>query len=153
MEDLPINEQSHGDDLTGVEQGHFDEFDQAMMQAREQEGSLEPESVYANPEHAPAAPHVSGAEIIAPVVQLGCALLAPNWDIQPEEQQALADSYGALIDKYFPDGAGSFGVELNALLITGAIVTPRLGKPRRIEKDIDTTREAANDDTPSQTAS
>ena len=38
-----------------------------------------------------------------------------------------------MIEKYFPGGAGTFGIELSALLITGAIIAPRLKKPRKYE--------------------
>lgn len=115
-----------GDDLTQTEQSHFDEFAQINAE-------LEPEAQAQGYEQAEAA-NISGAELIAPVVSLALGVLAPNWNVGPEEQAALSDSYGALIDKYFPEGAGAFGVELSALMITAAILTPRLGTPRKVEE-------------------
>lgn len=70
------------------------------------------------------------AEILQPVIDLACAVGCPNWQIKQAEREALAQAYGDLIDKYFPDGVGQFGVELNALLVTAAIFTPRIGQPR-----------------------
>lgn len=73
----------------------------------------------------------STAELLLPVVGLMCGLFCPAWNIQQVEQQALAEAYGAVVDKYFPDGI-NFGVELNALLITAAIIGPRLKMPRTV---------------------
>jgi hypothetical protein len=129
-----------GDDLQQTEQAHFDEF--AAIQA----ALNETEPLTSNSEqYQPAeAVSVSGAELIFPVVGLACAVLAPSWNITTDEQQALADNYGAVIDKYFPEGAGSFGVELSALLVTGAILAPRLGTPRKPEKETKTDEKAAD---------
>ncbi|TVL36224.1 hypothetical protein [Shewanella xiamenensis] len=122
------------EDLSSVEPEHFSEFDAALAAAQQIEGGgLQAENQGYQPTQAA---HVSGSELIAPIVGLTCAIFAPNWNISPEEQQALADSYGALIDKYFPEGAGAFGVELNALIITGAILAPRFKTPRHAEKEV-----------------
>ena len=120
-----------GDDTRKTEPEHFTEFAnvQQMAAALEGEPTQPAQAGYQPPEPV----HVSGAEVIAPIVSLACGLLAPNWNIGTEEQQALSESYGALVDKYFPEGASAFGVELNALLITAAIITPRLGTPRKSE--------------------
>ncbi|MCW3173755.1 hypothetical protein [Shewanella subflava] len=127
MQNLDSPAELIGDDLQDTEQGHFDEF--ASITAE-----LEPETQ--NQTYEAAAPvSISGAEIILPVVSLACGVLAPNWDIKPEEQAALADCYGALMDKYFPDMAESGGVELSALLVTAAILTPRLSTPRKLEPE------------------
>lgn len=59
-------------------------------------------------------------------------IFAPNWDVQTEEKQALCEAYGAIIDKYYPDGiAGRFSAELTALTVTGMIIAPRMGTPRK----------------------
>ncbi len=135
-----------GDDLTHTEQAHFDEFVGIENMAAELEGEAFPNS----PQQAeqPEA-QITGKELVAPVVALACTMLAPAWNIQNEEVDALSSAYGDLLDKYFPEGAGAFGVELSALLVTGAIIMPRLGKPRREETQIDTSKEAANDGTES----
>jgi len=81
------------------------------------------------------------AEVIHPLISFGCDLACPKYQIQPAEKQALADGYADLIDKYFPEGIGAFGVELNALLVTAAIFGPRVAKgiparaPEKREKE------------------
>lgn len=153
MEDLSINEQND-DDLTGVEPEHFIEFEQVAAAAAEMEGDQLPltgQSTSGEGYQPTQAAEMSGAELLAPLVSLAFGLLAPNWNVAAEEQQAIAESYGALVDKYYPEGAGTFGVELNALILTAAIVGPRLGTPRKLEKTIiDTKKEAANDDASSE---
>lgn len=73
------------------------------------------------------------AEVIAPLIGFGCDIGCPNYQIQKAEKQALAEAYGELIDKYYPEGVGAWGVELNALLMTAAIFGPRVaqGVPAR----------------------
>ncbi|MGI2072630.1 hypothetical protein [Shewanella baltica] len=127
MENLESPAELIGDEFNDTEQSHFDEF--ASIAAE-----LEPEAQSQSYEAA-APVNISAAEIILPVVSLACGVLAPNWDIKPEEQAALADCYGALMDKYFPDIAESGGVELSALLVTAAILTPRLSTPRKLEPE------------------
>ena len=88
----------------------------------------------------------SGAELVAPIVELVSAVAVPNWRLKAPEKRALTEAYGALIDKYFPDGPGQWGPEINAIMLTAAIVTPRLvagTPPRAEEKAIN--REAASD--------
>lgn len=65
-------------------------------------------------------------------------IFAPNWNVQTEEKQALCEAYGAVIDKYYPDGVGGqFATELTALTITGMIFVPRMNTPRKKpEKDV-----------------
>lgn len=141
-----------GDDLTKTEQGHFDEFAAIEQMAAELDGEATPNLL--NPQ-ATAEQTITGKELVMPVVALGCNLLAPAWEIQPEEVDALSSAYGELLDKYFPEGAGAFGVELSALLVTGAIIAPRLGKPRKepteqekaqSQTEINTKQKAANDE-------
>lgn len=68
------------------------------------------------------------AEILEPLVSFGCDLACPNYRIKSDEKKELSESYGELIDKYFPGGIGNYGVELNALLVTAAIFGPRVAK-------------------------
>ena len=75
-------------------------------------------------------PQVPTKELVAPLVSLVCMAVVPAWEISQDEQGALADSYAAVIDKYFPEGI-SMGPELGALLVTAAIIAPRLGRPMK----------------------
>lgn len=78
------------------------------------------------------APEIPTHEILLPVITLATAMACPNWQITEDENRMLAESYAAILDKYFPNAAGNFGVEINALLITGAVFMPRLGKPPKL---------------------
>jgi len=68
--------------------------------------------------------------LIGGVLGMGFAVLAPNWQIRPEEVEQLTDVYSALLSKYCPDGLGNYGVEISALMLTAAVIGPRLGTPR-----------------------
>lgn len=57
-------------------------------------------------------------------------IVAPNWEVSEAETQQLAGAYAGVLDKYFPGGMESFGVEVGAALVTAAIIAPRIGKPR-----------------------
>ena len=88
-------------------------------------------------------PEPKTAEILHPVLMMGFGVIAPNWQISDEEAFQLAEVYGQLIDKYFPDGMGNYGAEITAVMVTGAIVLPRLKTPRKIEPKEDEQKAAA----------
>ena len=82
----------------------------------------------------PEAPEVETAEVLYMVIHPLFNVMAPAWNIQEVESRQLAEVYGALLDKYWPDSAALMGVELSAALTTLAILGPRLGKPRKFEE-------------------
>lgn len=82
-------------------------------------------------------------DILEPVLAMGFGVLAPNWQVQPQEVEQLADVYAQLLDKYFPDGLGDYGVEISAVMVTGAIVLPRLKTPRKVEQVEEVEKDAA----------
>ena len=85
----------------------------------------------------PPAPTIPTKDLIAPLVALVCSAAVPAWEITTAEQDTLAESYAAVVDKYFPAGI-SMGPEVGALLVTAAIIVPRLGTPARPESAPDT---------------
>ncbi|MFK5948524.1 MAG: hypothetical protein QM500_07115 [Methylococcales bacterium] len=74
-------------------------------------------------------------DILLPVVSFACDILAPNWQIQESEKEILSESYADVLDKYFPNSMGNFGIEFNALLVTVAIFAPRIKTPRNIKPE------------------
>lgn len=70
------------------------------------------------------------AELVQPLVSLLCVTVAPAWEITAAEQEQLAGAYADVIDKYFPDGV-PMGPEVGAIMVTAAIVMPRLGRPMK----------------------
>ncbi len=101
--------------------------DDAALAALEAEASAA-----ALPEAAPAKESET-AEVLALVMAPAFDVIAPNWNISKSEVKTLSEAYGAVIDKYFPDALNGFGVELTAVIMTLAIVAPRMHKPRKLE--------------------
>ena len=71
--------------------------------------------------------------LIGEVAGPAFGLLAPNWNIQPAEIEALSSAYAALAVKYLPN-VSSMGPEIGAAMVTLAIFAPRRGVPRKLEK-------------------
>lgn len=77
-----------------------------------------------------------GGQRPAPVLKTGEALaklyvplasvLAPNWKLTADECKALGEAHGAVIDFYFPDGLAALGPWGSAILVTAAVVGPRM---------------------------
>lgn len=88
------------------------------------------------PEAAPV-PEVTTAEVLRPLMRAGFDILAPKWKVSDEESYQLATAYAAVLDKYFPDGVmGRWGAEFNAIILTVAIIGPRLKiAPRDVPKE------------------
>lgn len=93
---------------------------------------LRAESRAEGDQDAPAGP--STGELLAALLRPTFDIVAPDWRVTDSECEMLGQAYGAVIDKYFPDL--EMGVELTAVLVTAAVLGPRLRKPRRQEKDI-----------------
>ena len=72
-------------------------------------------------------------EVLALVMGPAFEVLAPNWKISDSEARQLANAYGAVIDKHFPGALGNFGIELTAVVMTLAVIAPRMHKPRKLE--------------------
>ena len=79
---------------------------------------------------ADAAPPVPTDQLLCPLIVFLFSTAAPNWKVSNAECAQLATAYAAVLDKYYPDGVLSrWGVELNALLLTVAIIGPRVNLP------------------------
>lgn len=74
-------------------------------------------------------------EILQPLFTMGFGILAPNWQVSEDETEQLAGAYAMLMDKYLPTGMGAYSVEIAAIMITGAVVIPRLKVPRKDEPE------------------
>lgn len=78
-----------------------------------------------------AEPEMSTQEMLYPAIRLVMDIIAPSWKITDTECTSLASAYAAVLDKYYPDGLGRFGVEINAIFITAIVFTPRMKTPRK----------------------
>lgn len=79
------------------------------------------------PEPEPAG--VSNADALQMVLGPLFAIAAPRWNMQQAEIEQLAIVWGEVADKYMPEGL-ALGVELNAAIVTLAVLGPRLSMPR-----------------------
>lgn len=78
------------------------------------------------------APVMPTADVLYPIARLAFDKGAPLWAVSDDEVRTLCDAYGALLDKYFPDGfLDRFGVELSAIMVTIAVFGPRWGTPMK----------------------
>lgn len=59
-------------------------------------------------------------------------ILAPAWEVPPEEIRALAEADGAALDAWFPDGflVGKYGALLAMAAVNIAVLGPRIKQPR-----------------------
>ena len=71
-------------------------------------------------------------QIITILLGTGFSVATPNWGIQKAEVEAMSDAYAPLLNKYFPD-ISALGPEIAAVLVTAAILGPRIGMDRKIE--------------------
>jgi hypothetical protein len=78
---------------------------------------------------------IPSAQLVEMAISPLFNMLAPNWNVQDEEVSALGEAYGALLDKYFPDGVATrYSVEFTALLCTATVFGSRIGVPRKKPK-------------------
>lgn len=78
----------------------------------------------------PEKPKSSWVPIIGGLMPAVCAVFFPNWGITEQEQEGLASTAGAVLDKYFPDPGGDNWREEFAL--GGAVL--EVGAPRILQK-------------------
>lgn len=88
----------------------------------------DPAAVAAAPE-----PEIPTGQVLAMVLSPAFEVIAPNWHMTTTEVRTLADAYGAVLDKHFPDALANIGIELTAVVVTLAILAPRMHKPRKLE--------------------
>lgn len=83
-------------------------------------------------ESTPPQPDIPTTEMLNAVLVPMFATLCPNWVVTNEECAQVAQAWGPVLDKYFPDWVTKFGVEVNAVLITVLVFGPRWSTPRKI---------------------
>lgn len=88
----------------------------------------DPAAVAAAPE-----PEIPTGQVLVMVLAPAFEVIAPNWNLTQTEVRTLADAYGAVLDKHFPDALANIGIELTAVVVTLAILAPRMHKPRKLE--------------------
>lgn len=79
---------------------------------------------------------VSLADILKPAIQTTFDLAVPHWKIKDHESQALADSYGAVFELFWPnlDVDPRYAALGMAALTTFAVIGPRLKADKEAEE-------------------
>lgn len=93
------------------------------------------------PDGSDTGPEIDTAEFIEGIAAPMFAIMAPDL-LKPAEVKALAGAWAPVIDKYFPDL--NLGVELNAAIVTLAIVGPKVAAAKA-EKKAEAERQEAGD--------
>lgn len=106
-------------DLAALEQ-HLNDSPDLTLPGQEQEPEKEPD--------------IPTADVLKMVLTPIADIFCPAWNLKGAEIEQLAEAYAPVLDKYMPGGM-SFGVELNAVLVTALIIGPRMKTPRKPEQD------------------
>ena len=114
-------EDNHVDTLEGM-QDEGAALDGALPQAENQTAAAPPKTI-----------GMPSAEILRPALAWGAKAFAPNWSVSLEETNRLADTLGAVLDKWVPGGAlamlNHWKEEVALLGCAFAIFSLRLGVP------------------------
>src|SRR5438046_9760890 len=91
----------------------------------EEKASLESEAAAIEGEYlqagegvSPEKPKISTADALTLILRKTFHIMAPAWDVTDDECALLGESYGAVVDKYWPNGVG---VEIGAVLATAIV--------------------------------
>jgi hypothetical protein len=95
------------------------------LEAEAEEAGEGPRGEYVGPEGQ--AEDMSSAELCTMLTQTTFALVAarkgPHWELSDGEAQQAGEAYGALLDKWFPEGVA--GPEVAAVMVTTTLILPR----------------------------
>jgi hypothetical protein len=96
------------------------------------------------------------AELCTAILSIGFSLIGSrrgaHWELNRTEADETGKAIAAVLDKYFPDLAGSSGAEVTAAMTLGMVLMGRLAEDKRIqEKEVGPKAQpqpAANNDAP-----
>lgn len=77
-------------------------------------------------------------ELCTAILAIGFSLVASrrggHWELNPTEADETGKAIGAVLDKYFPNLAGSSGAEVTAAMTLGMVLMGRLAEDKRIQE-------------------
>ncbi len=97
--------------------------DHEALEAMANEDRPEDDPNAPTPGRAPA--EIETAIVVRGMLEPTALILAPNWNLQEAELDALASAYADVLDKYVPDGVGNMP-EVVAAMLTVGVFLPRL---------------------------
>ncbi|GKT12952.1 MAG: hypothetical protein ISEC1_P1944 [Thiomicrorhabdus sp.] len=108
-------------------EGVAEEFAKAALDHEENNPPAEAVAVFESD------PEVLG--VLTGFTTMICSSLAPNWDVEPEENSMIAEAFEMVLDKYMPGVKDNVGVEFALVMAIGGVVLSRFGKPLKIERE------------------
>lgn len=85
------------------------------------------------PDAPPSQPEIPTGAFLQSILAPVFAMFAPNWRVSEAEVSQLAETWGAVIDKWFPDGVlNRFGPEIAAASVTIMVFAPRMKIPPKL---------------------
>ncbi len=83
-------------------------------------------------------PSMETGELCTAILSIGFSLVASrrgaHWELNRTEADETGRAIGAVLDKYFPDLAGSSGAEVTAAMTLGMVLMGRLAEDKRINE-------------------
>jgi len=77
-------------------------------------------------------------ELCTAILSIGFSLVASrrgaHWELNRTEADETGRAIGAVLDKYFPDLAGSSGAEVTAAMTIGMVLMGRFAEDKRIQE-------------------
>jgi hypothetical protein len=77
-------------------------------------------------------------ELCTAILMIGFSLVASrrgaHWELNRTEADETGKAIGAVLDKYFPDLAGSSGAEVTAAMTLGMVLMGRLAEDKRLHE-------------------
>lgn len=109
---------------------------EAASKLEEQGGSKEENALSKKEDEARVVVLQETKGLVSMILSPTLAIMAPNWKVTKQEQEALSEAYAAVLLKYFPQGPEQMGPEVAALALTFGIFVPRAvaGIPRKLEE-------------------
>lgn len=134
MNEMELLDQEQKADLGDTDaQDLISELSAIQSEAEQVDGILSPENLENQGEAEQEA--LPTSDLLLGIINPLFDVVTPNWGISSDEKIALANAYGSLVDKYFPDGVhNQYGVEITALLVTATVFGSRAGVPRVLEE-------------------
>jgi len=140
MNDLLEGVETVPAELSDDDKAQQSEFDAILSEAIDADGGKIGDTGLVETEKDDDSDGIQTSELLFPIIDMAFEIMTPDWNVKVKEKKALAEAYGALLDKYFPDAGEYFGVEITALMTTGMVCMPRVVKKRK-EKEINPKKE------------
>lgn len=110
-----------------IESSLADDLNRAAYLAQDLDSEYQSQSLTPGQDSEPE-PEMRLADVMQPAIQTSFDIFKPHWNIKEHESTALAESYAAVIEVFFPDTQidPRLAVAGMALMTTFAVIQPRI---------------------------